>query len=248
LADAHTAAYDGQGWGAVAMTGYNHFLDCPCGWCVNYKRYRDQFRPLAYDSTSDNAATILREYGVNRSFASCFVNPNAKCPVCFAAVYYYENSQGSRVFFDDLGWPWPKHPCTDSRKQIRTPCRADPHPIHVRKRGEIDQIATSLAQARRDPRRDFFDLHGEYPPDLLRILEVRRVGFENFLKAYSVSLGESAVRYLHFTSAKLTPQVGEFVSVGSGYMSVFDASAGQQRKFKLSMLDSARWESLAGQP
>jgi hypothetical protein len=30
-------------------------------------------------------------------------------------VYFYANSYGSRVFFDDLGPPWPKHPCTNNR-------------------------------------------------------------------------------------------------------------------------------------
>jgi len=28
-------------------------------------------------------------------------------------VFFYQNSAGSRVFFDDIGPPWPKHPCTD---------------------------------------------------------------------------------------------------------------------------------------
>jgi hypothetical protein len=27
-------------------------------------------------------------------------------------VFSYQNSAGSRVFFDDIGPPWPKHPCT----------------------------------------------------------------------------------------------------------------------------------------
>ncbi|WP_316186488.1 hypothetical protein [Bradyrhizobium sp. SZCCHNRI2014] len=48
-----------------------------------------------------------------RSIAGCYVNPNAHCRVCKAAVYFYANEHGSRVFFDDLGPPWPKHPCTD---------------------------------------------------------------------------------------------------------------------------------------
>ncbi|MCZ7422956.1 hypothetical protein O7605_25975 [Verrucosispora sp. WMMA2121] len=29
-------------------------------------------------------------------------------------VYFYANQHGSRVFFDQLGPPWPKHPCTDN--------------------------------------------------------------------------------------------------------------------------------------
>ncbi len=43
-----------------------------------------------------------------------YVNPNATCPVCGAAVYFYQSPYGGRVFFDELGPPWPKHPCTDS--------------------------------------------------------------------------------------------------------------------------------------
>lgn len=43
-----------------------------------------------------------------------WISPNASCPVCGAAVYFYANQYGSRVFFDDLGPPWPKHPCTDN--------------------------------------------------------------------------------------------------------------------------------------
>jgi hypothetical protein len=42
------------------------------------------------------------------------VNPNAHCPVCGAAVYFDRSPYDGRVFFDELGWPWPKHPCTDA--------------------------------------------------------------------------------------------------------------------------------------
>jgi hypothetical protein len=45
---------------------------------------------------------------------SCFVRPNAHCPVCGATVFYYCNSYGSSVYFDELGPPWPKHFCTDN--------------------------------------------------------------------------------------------------------------------------------------
>jgi hypothetical protein len=43
-----------------------------------------------------------------------YINPNAKCPVCGASVFFFQSSSGGRVFFDNLGWPWPKHPCTDN--------------------------------------------------------------------------------------------------------------------------------------
>ncbi|MBJ6125395.1 hypothetical protein [Microvirga splendida] len=48
------------------------------------------------------------------------MTPNATCPVCGVRVYFYANSNGSRVFFDDVGPPWPKHPCTDRVKLSST--------------------------------------------------------------------------------------------------------------------------------
>lgn len=48
---------------------------------------------------------------------SC-TTPNAKCPVCGAAVFYYQNSTGSKVFFDELGPPWPKHSCTADHRGV----------------------------------------------------------------------------------------------------------------------------------
>lgn len=42
-----------------------------------------------------------------------WARPNAVCPVCGAWVFFYANETGSRVYFDEIGPPWPKHPCTD---------------------------------------------------------------------------------------------------------------------------------------
>lgn len=41
--------------------------------------------------------------------------PNARCPVCGDSVFFYQSPFGGRVFFDELGPPWPKHGCTDSQ-------------------------------------------------------------------------------------------------------------------------------------
>ncbi len=35
--------------------------------------------------------------------------------MCQSNVFFYKSEHGGRVFFDDVGWPWPKHPCTDSK-------------------------------------------------------------------------------------------------------------------------------------
>ena len=49
-----------------------------------------------------------------------FVNPGARCPSCGSAVFYYQSPNGGRVYFDELGPPWPKHPCT-TRSAAATP-------------------------------------------------------------------------------------------------------------------------------
>lgn len=41
------------------------------------------------------------------------------CPQCRSAVFFYRNEHGSRVFFDALGAPWPKHGCTHGVKKMQ---------------------------------------------------------------------------------------------------------------------------------
>jgi len=90
------------------LPGYNHYPWCTCGWCTGGGGGGHfQF------SNVDSAHKRLRHHGVT-GFTSCFVNPNARCPVCGQAVYFYANGYGSRVYFNELGPPWPKHECTDT--------------------------------------------------------------------------------------------------------------------------------------
>lgn len=55
----------------------------------------------------------LRGLRADRGMTSAYVVPNARCPVCGESVFFYANEHGSRVYFDELGDPWPKHPCMD---------------------------------------------------------------------------------------------------------------------------------------
>lgn len=51
-----------------------------------------------------------------------FTVPNAQCPVCGDLVFYYEHASGSKVYFEELGPPWTKHPCTDNPQiLLKTP-------------------------------------------------------------------------------------------------------------------------------
>lgn len=66
-------------------------------------------------SGSGGSGALSAPASAFRTFVS-YVNPNARCPVCHEPVFFYQSPQGGRVFFDDLGWPWPKHPCTDNSR------------------------------------------------------------------------------------------------------------------------------------
>jgi hypothetical protein len=50
-------------------------------------------------------------YPVEQTIFSNFTIPNASCPLCGDSVFYYENSSGSKVWFDELGPPWLIHDC-----------------------------------------------------------------------------------------------------------------------------------------
>jgi hypothetical protein len=204
------------------VPGYNHFDWCTCGWC--YKTGRNGYSAKAIVRQFDQSypRRILKERGADRSWVACFVNPNASCPVCFAKVYYYENAHGSRVFFDDLGWPWPKHHCTD-RRRPPAPLAGQGGPINRRTRGEVGEILEAAQAAQFDPNAGFRERFGRPPLDLLIVMQVARRGFENLVKAESLSPALDEPIFLSFTSAKFHPQVGDYFSHGDG--EVFFVSA-----------------------
>lgn len=41
-----------------------------------------------------------------------YLQGNARCPICSASVYFFTLENNGRVYFDEIGPPWPKHPCT----------------------------------------------------------------------------------------------------------------------------------------
>ncbi len=75
------------------LPGYNHYADCACGWCVSSGRSR---RQIIGDLQRLDAAAFLSRHSV-RTVSGCYVNPNARCPVCRSPVYFYANRLGSRV-------------------------------------------------------------------------------------------------------------------------------------------------------
>ena len=85
---------------------WNHPQNCTCG----FGGEGHTGRRVSHSLHSSN-----KSYGVPpiKPALESYVIPNAECPVCGDLVFFYQSPDGGRVFFDELGPPWPKHPCTD---------------------------------------------------------------------------------------------------------------------------------------
>ena len=130
------------------MPGYNHRLDCQCGWCVGRQgTYSPRTKPNTAQLDNNYkiivaARETLRKLNVS-NYSSCFVNPNAQCPVCGQAVFFYSNIHGSRVFFNELGPPWEKHGCTDNSGLRPHQSSRKSHAPVRRSKNQIQDIANA---------------------------------------------------------------------------------------------------------
>lgn len=202
------------------MTGFNHYSNCTCGWCVNYGRSRAALADYEHDFRERDARLLLKRSGAN-SVAGCYVNPNARCPRCGVPVFFYANAAGSRVYFDDLGPPWPKHPCTDnSRRSILLGATHTYRPTR-RNKGEVKELLNAAAIAglsrfRSSGKRSA----GEWT--LVVILAVDRRGQENRVEGEFLDSDKNeAYRFTCHSEAPLF-EVGEFVSVNDNQISFVD--------------------------
>lgn len=82
---------------------WNHPPECRCGWGGEGHAGKRQ--------VGSDYNQWVPPLDLSRESFTC---PNACCPVCGALVFFYKSPDGGRVFFDELGPPWPKHPCTNS--------------------------------------------------------------------------------------------------------------------------------------
>lgn len=92
---------------------WNHPPGCNCGWGGVWYGSSNSRGSWLFDKHA-RPRQLGRMKGTESELSGGFTVPNSKCPVCGASVYYYESPYGGRVFFDQLGPPWPKHPCTSS--------------------------------------------------------------------------------------------------------------------------------------
>jgi hypothetical protein len=88
---------------------WNHPIDCTCGFGGEGH--------LGGGGSTWNTSYVPKIWNTYDSY----VNPNARCPVCGADVFFYRSPDGGAVFFDELGPPWPKHPCTNDTRTTYNP-------------------------------------------------------------------------------------------------------------------------------
>lgn len=87
---------------------WNHSPGCSCGWGGGWKG------GSLFSSTKSIPTPIRTVHGFSNQYSDSYTNPNARCPVCGASVFFYRSPSDGKVYFDELGPPWPKHPCTDN--------------------------------------------------------------------------------------------------------------------------------------
>lgn len=97
-----------------------------CGDEIEFRYIDGNLRPIHIHGGWCSGSSDFSIQEISKPFQSreSYTNPNALCPVCGKAVFFYQSPEEGRVFFDDLGWPWPKHPCTDNPRsqnsQVKT--------------------------------------------------------------------------------------------------------------------------------
>lgn len=143
-----------------------------------------------------------------------YVNPNAHCPVCGDRVYFYQSPNGGRVFFDDLGWPWPKHPCTDNPKS---------------QTGTVKRITTGGNTAFRNRDGDALDLYELWSlTEKNNIVHMRfsRIG-EN--RSFQASLPNEVLRLLGITIGDLRAAPSFVVTTKTDHR-VLEFISGRQKR------------------
>ena len=86
-----------------------------CGEEIEFRYVSGSVTPIHINGGWCSGDRKHAESSFDRSFnlVDSYLDPNALCPVCGDRVYFFRCRNGGRVFFDDVGWPWPKHGCTD---------------------------------------------------------------------------------------------------------------------------------------
>lgn len=194
----------------MGCNAWNHPPGCNCGWGgENYGNYPTTPLPTADDWKRENARSSLDRLNV-RSYSTCYVVPNAKCPVCGQSVYFYANDHGSRVYFNELVPPWQKHECTDRRKLVHKAPNTTGAPVR-RSQTDLNEIMeaarvanVSFLGSRKSKRKKSRWI-------LYLVVDVKRSGARTTVFAESISDGQNKkVEFAIFAKSAVI-ETGDFV-------------------------------------
>jgi hypothetical protein len=141
--------------------------------------------------------------------------------VCNAPVFFYANAAGSRVYFDDLGPPWPKHPCTDNGPQRITSVEAMNGAPTSRPIGQVKEL---LAAAERAGLNKPVKSGQKDRPDwsLAFVHASRRLGKENQIEAEHLDVAMGGLFSFSCFSNREFLSPGDFVSIQANQVSCVD--------------------------
>lgn len=165
------------------------------------------------------------EFIKSKRVAACFVNPNAKCPVCGESVFYYQNEHGSRVFFDELGPPWPKHRCTDSRLFAAPFVGAELGlTFGIRSQPAVAEIMTWQKDRGTEFESEFTTKYGTSPWPLATVVQRMKSGKLVFVVAKLLKQGRAKKVYLSCKSLPKCCKKGFLIAVGKRKISFIDSA------------------------
>lgn len=161
---------------------------------------------------------------VGQTATSRYVIPNAECPVCKRQVFFYQNRYGGRVYFDELGPPWPKHPCTDNNQPVVKPDMADSTAISPASRSsdEVAHVDSWLRLARQDPSAGFGEKYDKGQWSAWELKGDFRSRSSALLVLTGIDSATSRRLYLYFKNAPKSLTVGTLVFTYSGWISYFE--------------------------
>ncbi|MES0000908.1 hypothetical protein NKJ90_19220 [Mesorhizobium sp. M0051] len=193
---------------------------------MNYGGRRIDRSQVLADLRRRDAAALLERNGV-RSHSACYVNPNARCPVCGDAVFFYANQHGSRVYFDELGQPWTKHPCTDNpRHRMSAGTGLEAPPVR-RPRGLAQELVAAARTAAL-----FGQAGGDGAGWRLLIVITRDIrGERHVVVAESLDSAPVRVTFSYLAVAPLIG-VGDFVSMKGDLISFLNRDTLDQITFR----------------
>jgi hypothetical protein len=142
-----------------------------------------------------------------------YVNPKARCPVCGERVYFYQSPHGGRVFFNDLGWPWEKHGCTDNPKSQSGIVKTVAQSVH-----------TSFRNREGEPL-DLYELSSLTEKDNVVHMRFSRSGENRSFRA-SVSVGELRGWKVTVADLRAAPS---FVVRSSGEFRILEFISGRKQ-------------------